>query len=209
MAKTDPKLYRKYLVDEKGKKVLYLCLQKVLYGMMKSALFFTKNWHQSSDLWASSSTKIVNGNQLALRWHVDNLMISHVDVTAINEFLWELKAIYGNSLAESLGNQRDYLGMVLDFSSKNEVQINMTQYFSKIIKDFLEEIVGKSSTPAGDHLFKIREDGQNLMMRWQMRFITLCISYSLQQIVGIKIFKQLCLSLLQGCKHWTKTIGDS
>ncbi len=28
MAKMDPKLYRKYLVDKKGKKVLYLCLQK-------------------------------------------------------------------------------------------------------------------------------------------------------------------------------------
>ncbi len=40
MAKTDPKLYRKYLTDKKGKKVLYLRLQKVLYGMMKSALLF-------------------------------------------------------------------------------------------------------------------------------------------------------------------------
>jgi hypothetical protein len=28
MAKMDPKLYRKYLVDKKGKKVLYLRLQK-------------------------------------------------------------------------------------------------------------------------------------------------------------------------------------
>jgi hypothetical protein len=28
MAKTDPNLYRKYLVDKKGKKVLYLRLQK-------------------------------------------------------------------------------------------------------------------------------------------------------------------------------------
>jgi hypothetical protein len=28
MAKTDPKLYRKYLVDKKGKKVHYLRLQK-------------------------------------------------------------------------------------------------------------------------------------------------------------------------------------
>ncbi len=34
MAQTDPKLYRKYLVDKKGKKVLYLHLQKALYGMM-------------------------------------------------------------------------------------------------------------------------------------------------------------------------------
>ena len=40
MAKTDPKLYRKYLADEKGKKVFYLCLKKALYGMMKSALLF-------------------------------------------------------------------------------------------------------------------------------------------------------------------------
>jgi hypothetical protein len=40
MAKTDPKLYQKYLTNEKGKKVLYLRRQKALYGMMKSALLF-------------------------------------------------------------------------------------------------------------------------------------------------------------------------
>jgi hypothetical protein len=34
MVQTDPKLYRKYLVNKKGKKVLYLRLQKALYGMM-------------------------------------------------------------------------------------------------------------------------------------------------------------------------------
>ncbi len=34
MAQMDPKLYRKYLVDKKGKKVLYLRLQMALYGMM-------------------------------------------------------------------------------------------------------------------------------------------------------------------------------
>jgi hypothetical protein len=34
MVQTYLKLYRKYLVDKTGKKVLYLRLQKVLYGMM-------------------------------------------------------------------------------------------------------------------------------------------------------------------------------
>ncbi len=38
----------------------------------------------------------------------------------------------------------------------------MTWYVSQIIEDFLEEKVGKSSTPAGDHLFKIREHGRKL-----------------------------------------------
>ncbi len=36
----------------------------------------------------------------------------------------------------------------------------MNQYISRIIKEFPEEIIGKLATPAGDHLFKIREDGQ-------------------------------------------------
>ncbi len=40
MVKTNPKLYRQYVILEKGKLVLYLRLQKALYGMMKSALLF-------------------------------------------------------------------------------------------------------------------------------------------------------------------------
>ncbi len=70
--------------------------------------------------------------------------------------------IYGDSLTESTGKQHNYLGMIFNFSSKNEVQINMNLYISKIIKEFTEEIIGKTSTPAGDHLFKIREDGHKL-----------------------------------------------
>jgi hypothetical protein len=46
--------------------------------------------------------------------------------------------IYGDSLTESKGKQHDFLG-IFDFSSKNEVQINMNLYISKIIKEFPEE----------------------------------------------------------------------
>jgi hypothetical protein len=108
------------------------------------------------------ANKIVNGHQLTLRSHVDNLMISHVDMSAINDFLQELKVIYGDSLTESTGKQHDYLGMIFGFSSKNEMQINMNLYISTIIKESPEEIIGKTSTPAGDHLFRIREDGCKL-----------------------------------------------
>jgi hypothetical protein len=38
----------------------------------------------------------------------------------------------------------------------------MTQYISRVIKEFPEEIIAKLATPAGDHLFKIREDGQKV-----------------------------------------------
>jgi hypothetical protein len=170
MAKMDPMLYRKYLVDKKGKKVLYLRLQKALYGMMKNALLFYQKL--VSELKSMGfgvnpydpciAIKIVDGHQLTLRWHVDDLMISHVDMSAINDFLRELKVIYDDSLTESTGKQHNYLGMIFDFSSKNEVQINMNLYISKIIKEIPEEIIGKTSPPAGDHLFKIREEGRKL-----------------------------------------------
>ncbi len=42
MIKTNPRLYRQYIVLEKGRSVLYLQLQKALYGMMKSALLFSQ-----------------------------------------------------------------------------------------------------------------------------------------------------------------------
>ncbi len=40
MVKTNPTLNQQYVILEKGRSVLYLRLQKALYGMMKSALLF-------------------------------------------------------------------------------------------------------------------------------------------------------------------------
>ncbi len=65
MAKTDPKLYRKYLTDEKGKKVL---------GMMKSALlFYRKLISELKEMGFEVNpynpcvvNKIVNGSQMRI-----------------------------------------------------------------------------------------------------------------------------------------------
>jgi hypothetical protein len=41
MVKTNPQLYRQYdILLKKGRSVIYLRLQKALYGMMKSKLLF-------------------------------------------------------------------------------------------------------------------------------------------------------------------------
>ena len=170
MAKTDPKLYRKYLTDEKGKKVLYVRLQKALYGMMKSALlFYRKLISEMKGMGFEVNpydpcvvNKMVNGSQMTVRWHVDDLMISHTSSEAISQFLCTLKDIYGDNLAETTGSVHDYLGMIFDFSERDKVKINMTEYLSKVIADFPEEIIGKAATPAGDHLFKVRDEGRRL-----------------------------------------------
>jgi hypothetical protein len=89
-------------------------------------------------------------------------MISHSSGEATSKFLCALKDIYGDNPEESTGKIHDYLGMTFKLSLQDEVKINMTQYISKVIEAFPEEIVGKAATPAGDHLFKVREDGQKL-----------------------------------------------
>jgi hypothetical protein len=47
--------------------------------------------------------KMINGSQMTVRWHVDNLMISHTSNKAISQFLRVLKDIYGDNPAEIQG----------------------------------------------------------------------------------------------------------
>jgi hypothetical protein len=47
--------------------------------------------------------------------------------------------------------------MIFDFSSKGKVMVTMMESIKNIIKDFPEEIVGKKTSPAADHLFTVRD----------------------------------------------------
>jgi hypothetical protein len=52
--------------------------------------------------------------------------------------------------------------MTFDFSFTKEVKVIMWDYLRKVIKEFPEEITGVCATPAGDYLFKVRDDGKKL-----------------------------------------------
>ena len=89
-------------------------------------------------------------------------MISHVSQDEIMKVVHGIKDIYGENLAETVGTVHDYLGMTFDYSFTREVRVNMWDYLGKVITEFPEEITGTCVTPAGDHLFKVREDGRKL-----------------------------------------------
>jgi hypothetical protein len=108
------------------------------------------------------ANKMVNGTQMTVRWHVDDLMISHTSQDNIMAFMKKIKDIHGENLAEKVGTIHNYLGMTFDYSFDNKVRINMNQYLSKVIKEFPQEILGMCATPAADHLNKIRENGKKL-----------------------------------------------
>jgi hypothetical protein len=110
MVKTNPKMYRQYVVLEKGRSVLYLRLQKALYGMMKSALLFYRKLvselkvmgFETNPYDPCVANKMVNGTQMMIRWHVDDLMMSHVSWDKIMKIVQEIKIYMGKILPKTL-----------------------------------------------------------------------------------------------------------
>ncbi len=94
MVKVAPNLYSKYIsVDAKGSAILYLKMQKAIYGLLRSALFFYKKLVsnlESTEFKVNPydpciTNKTVNGTQMTICWHVDNLAVSHVDPKEVTE----------------------------------------------------------------------------------------------------------------------------
>ncbi len=61
MVQVAPNLYRKYIaVDRKETSILYIKMQKVLYGLLRSALLFIGNWWPTSREMGSSLTRMIH-----------------------------------------------------------------------------------------------------------------------------------------------------
>jgi hypothetical protein len=88
MVQIMPNLYRKYIsLDKKGMAILYVKMQKAIYGLLKSALLFYKKLVTNLESIGFKfntydpyvANKEVNGTQMMVCWHVDNLKVSQVD----------------------------------------------------------------------------------------------------------------------------------
>ena len=73
------------------------------------------------------ANKMVNGKQLTIVWHVDNLKISHVDPNVVTDVINKLSDRFGKEAPMNIsrGKVHDYLGMTLDFRQKGKVKVLM------------------------------------------------------------------------------------
>jgi hypothetical protein len=167
MVKAAPNIYRKYItIDANNQPILYVKLQKALYGCLRSALLFYQKL--VGDLKSQGfelnpydpcvANKMINGKQFTLTWHVDDIKMSHADHKEVTKVIDWLKGIYGDNMHVSRGLVHDYLGMTLDYSTKGEVKVTMVDYLKGVLGDFPEAIIGSAHTPASEHLFDVRPD---------------------------------------------------
>ena len=77
----------------------------------------------------------------------------------VTVFTVDMKKIYGSKTTISRGRVHDYIGMELDFGTcLGALIISMIKHLQKIIDEFPQVLRGTKAYPAGDNLFKIRDN---------------------------------------------------
>jgi hypothetical protein len=173
MVKIDPSLYRKYIFVGKGQQpMLYVKLNKALYGLLRSALLFYKKLvgeledmgFELNPYDPCVANRQVDGSQQTVTWHVDDLKVSHLDPAVNTQTILALAKIYGPGITVSRGKVHDYLGMDLDYSGDKNVKISMIKYLKKIFVAFPEDITSTAETPAAEHLFKVADEKNTTLL---------------------------------------------
>ena len=173
LIRRDPS-YKKFVTHERGKTVIYTELEKALYGTLQAASLWWKDLTKylveelgfevnPHDLCVVNKT--INDKQCTIGWHVDDLMISHVDEDVIEDIVRKLQEKYGKEapLTVNRGKIHDYLGMTIDFSTEGKVMFKMNDYIQNAIDETPEELMkGAMSTPAANHLFEINPEAEKL-----------------------------------------------
>jgi len=181
-----PTIYKDYAHTEAGKTVLYLECTNVIYGTIKAALLFYQRFRK--DIEAKGfiinpydrcvANKIINGSQMTVLWHVDDLKASHKDMEVLENFVNYLRNIYDDEIGKikvNKGPRHEFVGMIMDYSKPRKLQVDMKEYIIKLVEDFeglgyfLKDGI---KTPAAEHLFKVNGKCEKLNNKMKEEFHT-------------------------------------
>jgi hypothetical protein len=163
-------------LDENG--ILYLQCDKALYGHIEAARLFyddlddslhRKMGFQQNQYDPCVYNKVIDGDRITIKTHVDDLKISAVKKENVEWTIDQLRTIYREITVQD-GDTHDYLGMVMEHNrALKTVKINMRKYIQETIEEFQEdepeERLKVVNTPATNNLFKTRENVEALSSR--------------------------------------------
>jgi hypothetical protein len=108
---------------------------------------------------------MVDGKQLTVVWHVDDIRVSSELKKAVDDFIewcrakWEDPTI--TEMKPSRGKVHDYLGMILDYSEPGKVKIQMKDYVAKTLNEFKYQDELRATkpvtSPAAEKLFSVND----------------------------------------------------
>ena len=162
------------VAEEQGEKVMYMEVLKALYGTLRAAQLFggklqaklVNDWGFVPNRYDSCVVnKKVDGKQLTVAWHVDDLKVSHEKEEVLDEFIGMMGKEFGQDtpLSLSRGLVQEYLGMTLDFSERGRVVVKMSNYVKNILNDAPASMDGKAATRTAAYLFKVNTENPKLL----------------------------------------------
>ena len=93
---------------------------------------------------------------------MNNLKVSHKDNNNVMALAEKIAELYGPNSTVSRGKVHEYLGMDIDWDSVPGTMIlSVIKYLYKVIEEFPEFLRGTKASPAGNHMFTVREDGKS------------------------------------------------
>ena len=127
LVQIEPALYGPYVVYENGVPVLYMLVLMAIYGMVKSSLLFYRKLRKDMEKEGFSfnpydicvGNKVINGKQLTVTFHVDDIKASHKETKVIDGFIEWCRQKYEDftKIKPSRGKIHDYLGVTMDYSA--------------------------------------------------------------------------------------------
>jgi hypothetical protein len=173
MVNTSPGIYRKCVsIGSNNTPILYVKLQKALYGCLRSALLFylklLADLEDNGFVWncydPCVANKVIHDKQFTTTLHVDDLKLSHVNEKEVTKAIDWLKSIYGEDIHVYIGKKHDYLGTDLNYLAPCEVIVYKIDYLERIIDEFPELVVGTSVSPTVERLFTVRSDEERTLL---------------------------------------------
>lgn len=103
VVKSNPSKYSAFVSTKNGRQVLYVQLNKALYGCMKSAIlwyrmfsgFLLKQGFSINPYDLCVANKTICGKQATICWYVDDLKISHVDKAVADDLIQVIESEFG------------------------------------------------------------------------------------------------------------------
>ncbi len=109
------------------------------------------------------ANKMINGTQMTLTFHVDDIKISHFDPQEVMRRIDWFKSIYGANVGVSRGTTHNHIEMMISYSNR-QLRISMADYVKKVINGFMEDIHGTASTLAGENLFQVQSEDERVKL---------------------------------------------
>jgi hypothetical protein len=160
--------YNKNVIRRGSKKFIFAKLNKAVYGTLLGAILFYQKLSKQLNDWGyvqndydpCTLNKVINGEQVTIQFHVDDLKISHKDQDVLDSILNDLDVKFGTkkkALTASIGLIHNYLGITINFNERNKMKFTMFDYLKDILSEIPSDMEGIVRTPAQDDLFTINE----------------------------------------------------